>query len=126
MNTRITLPPILRPILLGLAVGVVVSTLLLLLCALLTVKMDLPRGAMAPMALVATAVGALAGGLAAGLCARQRGLVWGAVCGTALYLILLVAGLARLGGVAPGYALLKWVTLTVCSAAGGVWGVNRR
>ena len=127
MNTRnrLSLPPFVKPLLIGLCVGVVTATLLLLLCALLVYKMTLPIGALTPMALVATGLGSLAGGIAVGLSAKQSGLLMGAVCGTLVYLILLIAGLAR-GGVAPGYAALKWAVLTVCSAAGGVWGVNRR
>lgn len=124
-HTRLSLSPFVKPLLIGLCVGVVTSTLLLLLCALLVYKMALPMGALTPMALAATGLGSLAGGIAVGLCAGQRGLLMGAVCGTLLYLILLIAGLAR-GGVAPAYAALKWAVLTVCSAAGGVWSVNRR
>ena len=125
-HTRYTLPPILRALLLGVAIGVVVATGLLLLCALLMIRLDLPEGAVAPMALTAAGLGALASGIAAGLYHKQMGLLMGAVCGTLWYLILLVAGLVRVGGIAPGYAALKWAVLTVCSAAGGVWGVNRR
>ena len=125
-HTRFALPPIVRALLPGVAVGAVTATGLMLLCALLTVRLDLPQEATTPMALSAAGLGALVGGATAGLCHRQKGLPLGAVCGTLLYLILLIAGLARGGGLALGYAALKWAVLTVCSAAGGVWGVNRR
>ena len=125
-HTRFSLPPLLRALLLGVAVGAVTATGLLLLCALLTVRLDLPSGAVTPMALSAVGLGALCGGVTVGLCHRQKGLLVGAMCGTLLYLILLTAGLARGGGLALGYAALKWAVLTVCSAAGGVWSVNRR
>ncbi len=124
-HTRLSLPPLVKPLLIGMCVGVVTATLLLLLCALLVFKTTLPSGAITSMALVATGVGGLAGGIATGLSAGQKGLLIGAVCGTLLYLILLIIGLAR-GGVAPAYAAIKWAMLTVCSAAGSVWGVNRR
>ena len=124
-HTRLSLPPFVKPLLIGMCVGVVTATLLLLLCALLVFKTSLPSGAITPMALVATGVGGLAGGIATGLSAGQKGLLLGAVCRTLLYLILLIIGLAR-GGVAPAYAAIKWAMLTVCSAAGSVWGVNRR
>lgn len=130
MNTRTrTKTPLslyLRPLLWGVATGVVVATVLLFLCALPVYKASLPAGTVTPLAVTAAALGSFAGGLAAGLSARQSGLLMGAVCGTLLYLILLIAGLARGGGVAPGYAALKWAVMTVCSAAGGVLGVNRR
>ncbi len=127
MSTRTATPWLsrLKPILIGLCVGVITATLLLLLCALLIYRMDLPDGAVSPMALSAVGLGSLGGGIAVGLSAKQNGLLMGAVCGTLLYLLLLIIGLAR-GGVAPAYAFLKWAVLTVCSAAGGVWSVNRR
>lgn len=124
-HTPFRLSPYAKSLLIGLGVGIVTATMLLLLCALLIVKMALPLGAVTPMALVAMGLGGLGGGIATGLCAKQNGLVLGAVCGTLLYLILLLFGLAH-GGVSPSYAALKWAILTVCSAAGSVWGVNRR
>lgn len=125
VHTPLRLPPYIKSVLIGLCVGVVAATLLLLLSALLIYKMDLPLGTATPMALAAIGLGGLLGGIAVGLSAGQQGLLLGAACGTLLYLILLIAGLTR-GGVAPGYALLKWAVLTVCSAAGSIWGVNRR
>ena len=125
-RTKSPLTPYIKPLLWGIATGVVAATVLLLLCALLVYRVSLPAGAVTPLAVTSVALGAFAGGLAAGLSGRQSGLLMGAVCGTLLYLILLIAGLARGGGVAPGYAALKWAVMTVCSAAGGVLGVNRR
>lgn len=116
----------LTPLLIGLCVGVVVGTLLLLGAALLLQSAQLPAGALSPLALTAAGIGALAGGCAAALAAKERGLLIGAVCGTLLYLLLLIAGWARLGGADAGYACLKWAVLTVCGAVGGLIGVNRK
>lgn len=124
-HTQLRLPPYAKSLLIGLCVGVVGGTLLLLLSALLIYKMSLPLGVVTPMAIAAMGVGGLFGGVAVGLSAKQKGLLLGVVCGTLLYLILLVAGLSR-GGIAPAYAAIKWAVITVCSAAGSVWGVNRR
>ena len=41
-----------------------------------------------------------------------------------LNIILLIIGLAGGGGLSPALTVLKWAVLTVCSAAGGVLGVN--
>ena len=119
------LSPWLRPVAIGVCVGVVCVTLLLLLFALLIYKLSIPLSAVTPLALAALGLGGFAGGLVAGLCSRQNGLAVGAVCGTLLTLILLIVGLARGDGLSPGLAALKWAVLTVCSAAGGVLGVNR-
>lgn len=128
MNTRTPSPlsPLLKPILIGMGVGAVAATGFMLLSALLVYKLSLPLGAMPPMAVAAMGLGSFVGGIAAGLSTKERGLLMGAACGALLYLILLIAGLARTGHVALGYAAVKWAVMTVCSAAGGVLGVNRR
>ena len=125
-HTRFHLPPYAKSLLIGLCVSVVVTTGLLLLSALLLYKLTLPDGATAPIAVAAMGLGCLIGGGAAGLSAKKQGMIIGAVCGTLLYLLLLTAGLIHTGGTAIGYAALKWAVCTVCSAIGGVWGVNRR
>ena len=116
----------LRPLLVGVCVGVVCTTLLLLLCALLLYKLALPTTVVTPMALVALGLGGFGGGMAAGLCSREKGLLIGGLCGVLLALLLLSGGIADGKGPTWGYAVLEWAVLTVCSAAGGVLGVNRR
>ena len=117
---------LLRPILLGLCVGVVTGTALLTLAALLVQKVDLSPSLLPYVAVAAVALGSFAGGLIAALLAKERGLLTGAICGTLVYLLLLVAGLSRFGGVEGGYALIKWAVLTAAGALGGVLGVNRK
>ena len=116
----------LRPLGLGLCVGVVCCTLLLLLAAVLLNTADIPHGAAVPLAVSAAGLGAFAAGLTASLLTGRRGLLTGALCGTLLYLLLLLVGLARTGGADGGYALIKWAVLTVCGAVGGLIGVNRK
>ena len=125
-HTRTQSPLPLRPILIGLGIGVVSATLMLLIFALLIYKLSLPDGVVTPLALVAIGIGCAAGGFAAGLGNGKNGWLIGGLCGTLLYLILLLAGLFRAGGMALGYAAVKWAVCTVCSAIGGVLGVNRR
>ena len=115
-----------RPLVLGLCVGVVCCTLWLLLAAMLVNAIDVPQEVIAPLAVCAAGLGAFAAGLTAGLVTGCRGLLWGAVCGALLYLILLCAGLIRSGGVDGGYALVKLAALTICGAAGGLLAVNRK
>ena len=115
-----------RPVLIGVCVGVVCTTLVLLLCAFLLLRLGISPSAATPMAVVSAAVGSVAGGFAAGLCGGRKGLLLGAVCGTLFYALVLAVGLISGADLVVGYALLKWAVLTVCSAAGGVLGVNRR
>ena len=57
---------------------------------------------------------------------KEKGLLIGGLCGVLLALLLLIGGIADGKGPTWGYAVLEWAVLTVCSAAGGVLGVNRR
>jgi putative membrane protein (TIGR04086 family) len=76
--------------------------------------------------MAAAAIGAFLAGLTAAAVARQNGLLLGAVCGLLLFLLILVAGVARYAGVSGTHALLKFVVLLVCGSIGGVLGVNMR
>ena len=125
-TTRTVLQQWVRPLLVGLCVGVLCCTLLLLLAALTIQSVEIPRAAVTPLATVAAGIGAFAGGLAAALAAGRRGLVMGALCGILLFVIVLLAGLARATGIDPGYAAIKLAVLTVAGAIGGVLGVNRK
>ncbi|MBQ4333001.1 MAG: TIGR04086 family membrane protein [Clostridia bacterium] len=125
-TTRTVLQQWVRPLLVGLCVGVLCCTLLLLLAALAIRSVEIPRAAVTPLATVAAGIGAFAGGLAAALAAGRRGLVMGALCGILLFVIILLAGLARATGIDPGYAAIKLAVLTVAGAIGGVLGVNRK
>ena len=125
-RTTQTIRTVVRPIGVGLCVGMITATLLLLGAAVLLWQVDIPRGAVTPLAVIAAAVGALAAGLTAAICAGQRGLLMGALCGTAMALILLTVGLIRSGGVDAGYTALKWAVMTLCGAIGGLIGVNRK
>ena len=125
MNKQTSTTPILRPLLIGLCVGVVSCTLLLLAAAYVLKTADLPLGAATPIAITAAAVSALPAGWAAARCAGRRGLLWGAVCGALLFLIILLVGLFR-GGVEGGSAAIKLAALVFSGAVGGILGVNRK
>lgn len=116
----------LRPVLIGVAVGLIVCIGLLMLMALVVQSVDVPRAAVLPLAIIAAALGAFAAGLTAAAVARQKGLMLGAVCGLTLWLLILLAGVARYEGVSGGNALIKFIALVLSGGIGGVLGVNMR
>ena len=125
MNNQKQTLSVLRPILLGLCVGVVCCTLLLLLAAWGFRTVDVPLGAVTPVAVIAAALSALLGGFVAAKAAGCRGLLMGGGCGLTLFLLILLIGLIR-GNVEVGYAVIKLAALTLSGAIGGVLGVNRK
>ena len=102
---------ILRPVLVGACMGAVVCLLLLLLMAAVIAAVDVPKAAITPLAVVASAVGAFVGGIA---------------CGLILFVLVLVAGFAVLKEVRGSFAVAKLFILIGCGAIGGILGVNSR
>ena len=116
----------LRPVLVGVAVGLIGCIGLLMLMALIVQSVDVPRAAILPLAIAAAAIGAFLAGLTAAAIAGQKGLLLGAVCGLVLWLLILLAGVARYEGVSGGNALIKLAALLLSGGIGGVLGVNMR
>ncbi len=116
----------LRPVLVGVAVGLIVCVGALMLMALIVQSVDVPRAAILPLAIVAAAIGAFLAGLTVAAVAKQKGLLLGAVCGLVLWLLILLAGVARYTGVSGEGAALKLAVLLLCGSVGGVLGVNMR
>lgn len=116
----------LRPVLVGVAVGLIGCIGLLMLMALIVQSVDVPRAAILPLAIAAAAIGAFLAGLTAAAVAGQKGLLLGAVCGLVLWLLILLAGVARYEGVSGGNALIKFAAFLLSGGIGGVLGVNLR
>ncbi len=116
----------LRPVLVGVAVGLIGCIGLLMLMALVVQSVDVPRAAILPLAIGAAAIGAFLAGLTAAAIAKQKGLLLGAVCGLVLWLLILLAGVARYTGVSGEGAVLKLAALVLSGGIGGVLGVNLR
>ena len=116
----------LRPVLVGVAVGLIGCIGLLMLMALIVQSVDVPRAAILPLAIVAAAIGAFLAGLTAAAVAGQKGLLLGAACGLVLWLLILLAGVARYEGVSGGNALIKLAAFLLAGGIGGVLGVNMR
>ena len=116
----------LRPALVGVSVGIIGCVGLLMLMAMVVQSADVPRAAILPLAIAAAAIGAFLAGLTAAAMAGQKGLLMGAACGLALWLLILLAGVARYTGVSGTSALIKLAALVLCGGIGGVLGVNMR
>ena len=116
----------LRPVLVGVAVGLIGCIALLMLMALIVQSVAVPRAAILPLAIIAAAIGAFLAGLTAAAIAKQKGLLLGAVCGLVLWLLILLAGVARYEGVSGGNAVVKLAALVLSGGIGGVLGVNLR
>ena len=115
----------LRPVVIGAVVGALCCTLVLIIMAAIVASQDIPKAVITPMAIVAGAAGSFFGGFTAARIAKERGLIGGA-CGLLLFILVVIVGFAFLKEIRGAYILVKLAVMLVCSAVGGVIGVNLR
>lgn len=113
-----------KTIVVSASIGLVIAALWLLLSAALMTAVDLPDGAVSPIAVSALGLGSLLAGLLAARRTRQNGLIVGTLCGLVIFLVALFAGLSIFGHVQVGFSLFKLTVSVLCGAIGGVLGVG--
>ena len=97
-----------------------------LVCSWLTVTFDLPDGAVRAMSGISLCAGCFAGAFAAGNIRRRHGIAAGFAFGGAVFILLVIAGTVIMKSFSAGGALGKLLMILLCSAAGGVVGVNTK
>ena len=117
---------IVRPLLWGMLIGMISCLLLLLLMAAVLAAGDIPKTAITPLAVSAAVVGAVIGGFLTARLRGENGLLFGAVCGVLLYIVVMIVGFSIMHELRGGYALLKLSLMLLAGAVGGVLGVNGR
>jgi putative membrane protein (TIGR04086 family) len=120
------MPRSVKPVAVSVLVGAVVSALLLLAMAFVLASRTVPQFAVNPMASFSLAGGGFAAGLCCAKIMRRKGLLYGAVCGALLTMIVLLAGLALRDGAFGVPVLFKALFLMLPAMLGGVLGVNAR
>ena len=115
-----------KAVLAGVALGEIVTIAVLLLFSLLVSRIDLPLAVSDVLAVIAGGIGALGAGLVVGILLKEHGWLWGIACGGVMLLILFCLNAGFHQPSSPVFFLSKLCLILICSAAGGIWGVNRR
>lgn len=110
----------------GVLTALTVGAVCLLLIALLMTFFDLPPEMETTLSVIAAVLGAFVGGLVAGRMSGKQGWLVGAVCGLAVWLILLVTGIVLHRGADIGFLFIKLAALLSGGMIGGMVGVNRK
>ncbi len=97
-----------------------------LVCSWLTVTFDLSREAVGIMSGTALCAGCFAGAFAAANIRRRHGICVGAVFGGAVFILLVLISVIIMKSFSAGHAFGKFLLILLCSAAGGITGVNTR
>ena len=104
--------------------GALLCAAALSLFALLLSSKDLPMGLFGPIAVFSLVLGCFTAGFVAARMMNCRGMLWGGVCGTVLFLSLVACqGFCAQPGL--GIAILpKFVMMLTSGMIGGIFGVN--
>lgn len=123
-NTSTTFETSLKPLISGLIIGLIVTIMLFILFALAMSFYILPTNSANIVSSISIAIGVFSGGFSAAKKLGKNGLIIGALCGIALFLLFTIIGMAAFG-TAPGTSTLIRLLIFVTSGAiGGIIGVG--
>lgn len=114
----------LKPSLIGNVVGIAVTLLFTAVFALLLTFIDYNNIMLTVIAMICCGLGSFANGFAASKTAKKNGLFIGAVSGFVFALILTALSLMLNSGSVTIQSAIKAAICIVCSALGGIIGVN--
>ncbi len=110
--------------------GALIGLLVIVLClsgfSLLTANLDASDSLVSCMAGISLCAGSFAAGFRAASHRRKHGVFMGIACGLLIYFVVFFFGLVLLGSIAGAGTFMKLVLILLCSAIGGVCGVNKR
>lgn len=106
--------------------GEIVTALMLFLFALLICKLDIPLRITDILVVAAASLGSLTAGYCNGRLIKEKGLIFGLLCGGIQLFILLIFNLGFYHFLTPAFFLIKVCTMLILSAIGGILGVNKR
>lgn len=116
----------LRPTLISLACGAVACALLLLLFSAIVALTDLPRTLIDLFATISLAGAGFVSGYVCARQLREKGMLFGILCGSLIYLLVLLSGVSFLSEGFGLAAAFKCVAVVLAAAVGGVLGVNKK
>lgn len=116
----------LRPLLIGALVAVAAGAVCMAAAAGLMTALDIPASVVTVLSVLSASVGAFFGGLVAAKISGTQGWLCGLLCGTFLFLCILLAGLLLHRGIDVGFLFIKLPILLVGGMLGGMVGVSKK
>ena len=117
---------ILKAVLLSVVLGEIASILALLVFSLAVCKLDIPLLVSDGFLVIAGALGGFVSGYFCGRFLKEKGLLFGAVCGAIFILILFLFNVGFHQATSLPFLLLKLAAVLLCASLGGIFGVNKR
>lgn len=107
-------------------IGVVIMLGVVLLLSVLMSKVDIPEQVVTVMSSISLCIGAYSAGYIASRRRRQNGLVLGMITGVIVYCLVFFLGVMFAKTSITFNAFTKFIMVLICSAIGGVLGVNSK
>ncbi len=104
--------------------GIVTMFVLMLLFAAALSSFPLPLSVFSPAGLIIGSLGSMAAGFLCSLMSREKGFFFGVLCAALLFIILLIIALLVWKQKLGTYTLVKFFTMLLSGAVGGIMGVN--
>lgn len=123
-NTSTPLEAFIKPLISGLIIGLIVTVLLFVLFALGMSFYILPTTSANVVASISLAAGSFSGGFFAAKKLGKNGLITGALCGLATFLIFTLIGIAAFGNAPGSSTLIRLLIFITAGAIGGIIGVG--
>ena len=115
-----------KAIIFGVVTGIISIIILFLLIGFAVTKLDsYPASIIDYVILGILVIGGLFAGYVTGRIYKSSGILYGAVTGIVLFLIILLAGISSIASGMTFYTLYKLAILVISSALGGILGVNK-
>lgn len=113
-----------KPLIRGLIIGLVITSMLFILFALAMSFYILPTNSATIVASLSIAVGAFFSGYFAAKKLAKNGLIIGALCGFAMFLLFTLIGIAAFGTAPSTSTLIRLLIFMTSGAIGGIIGVG--
>ena len=123
-NTSAPLEAFAKPLISGLIIGLIVTLLLFVLFALGMSVYILPTNSANIVASLSIAAGSFCGGFFAAKRLGKNGLITGALCGLAMFLLFTLIGIAAFGNAPDTSTLIRLLIFITSGATGGIIGVG--
>lgn len=117
---------VIRTVVTAVLSGIGVLSVCLFVFGEIAIKVDLSDGIMSVMAQISLAAGCFAAAFTAAKQRGRKGLLSGLCCGGIAFAVIFLLGIIFAGSFSAGGFVSKILTIAVCSAAGGLLGVNSK
>ena len=121
-----SLPFWVKPVGISCVIGVGVWLMILMVAAFAMTKVSSPQMIVTPVSILSVVLGAFFAGFACAKMIREKGFLWGLLCGGILCVILLTANLFVCSDGFGLIWLIKAASILLASTIGGMMGVNTR